>query len=358
MAAEKTKGTIDAREYMNLRKVLSDKDYYLDKQNSAEISDMIVLLKDAVCGGPPEKVTADNRHEASILALYRENRQKACANLSEGDRKSKNLSKETIDTLKVYADFCFYHEHPELFNDLCMAVYNDAAPVKFGPIEMPGSTTFPRTYESTYRMLFYDRIRARAKDGTKAELFSPDIYPFIEDFMDKFEKGEPTSFYDAYAAFENFKGAFLLRQFSTGRRVVTHIETDLKRLYYFTSEAFDAERIAADSSGGMKIEENSAAPELARDMSRYSYYREPDPQTAHKNIVRRAFFDAIAKAGELPREVTAEDARTYSLRECLNDMGPEEFLSTADAAFFMHDNPREYKEFLLVQKLYDGSAQQ
>ena len=355
MVEKKTKQSIDGREYMNLRKVLADRDHYLNPDaGSAELEDLMVLL--SLAANPSEDYAG--KRQAAIAALYRERRKTALEEIAAYQEAGKTLTRTTVDTLKTYADLCFYHARPELFSVLCRAVRDADAPVRFGPLEIPGSDSFPDTFDSTYRMLFYDK-KTKQREGKGIVNFWPGRYYAIQDaYTSHFAKGVPTDFYDAFASYQFFEEQYLTQRAEAGEAVETHENTDGRRLEYYASEAFEADRIAQDPSNGLKIEESAEAPELARDMSRYSYYREKDPETAHRNIVRRAFFDAIAKAGELPQEVTAEDARTYSMRECLDIIGAAEFLNTADAAFFMHGDPREYNAFLLVQKLYDASAQQ
>ena len=96
---------------------------------------------------------------------------------------------------------------------------------------------------------------------------------------------------------------------------------------------------------------------LAREMSKYSYYKTTDKEVFNRNIVRRAFFDAIVETGHLPAEVTAENARRYSLAECLEIMGIETFLNTADAAFYMHRFVGDNIRFQTLRELFDKQAE-
>ena len=352
MESNKTTG-IDVREYMNLRKVLADKDYYLKQaeEDGTTVYDLMLLLRYAPVGfsSSIEDFWAEHEYEKQSVTLLNRilHHNNARINLANHILNGGEIEKETIDVLKVYADICFYYEHKNLFNKLLHAVSGEESSIPFGPIQMSCEGTFPRTYELAYRMLFFSGAHLDRDAEDQLYYHRTPSPKEMDNYWKQFESGTPSSASLAYLIFLTYKEIFIRQQHNMDDSDPFHSEKE-KLWEYYTGIHFD---------GNFNTDEPSTEPLLARDMSKHSYYKATDKEVFNRNIVRRAFFDAIVETGYLPAEVTAENDRQYSLGECLEIMGIETFFNTADAAFYMHRFAVDNIRFQTLRELFDKQAE-
>ena len=352
MESNKTTG-IDVREYMNLRKVLADKDYYLKQaeEDGTTVYDLMLLLRHAAVGLPsdPEEFWAEHEYGKQSVTLLNliQQREKARINLIDHIMNDVEIMEETIDVLKVYADICFYSEHEYLLNKLLHAAAGEESSIPFGPIQMPCEGMVPKTYELTYRMLFFSDVHSGRDAADQLYYHRTPSPKEMDNYWKQFESGTPSSASLAYLIFLTYKEIFIRQQHNMDDWDPFHSEKE-KLWEYYTGIHFD---------GNFDMDEPTAEPLLARDMSKHSYYKATDKEVFNRNIVRRAFFDAIVETGYLPAEVTAENDRQYSLGECLEIMGIETFFNTADAAFYMHRFAVDNIRFQTLRELFDKQAE-
>lgn len=350
---------VDLERYVTFRKLIADIVWYRKTRRIDELSvqvaqhsDMDIFLH---CGDDKaviEKINADRRNSSIELAnnpdciLYVMD----CRDV----RIKTSISNETLKTLKIWSDACFYRDRPRAFEMLMSSTFNAGTIIKYDPLELNSNDISDEDSErgnTVRRMLCYHMIGLWNQKGDSIFIDSP---TFDIAYLCKALKRGLVEKELALLAYDIIKNYNLKISFETGEiENPFKWENDIYKYYY--GHEFDEKLIGNNEAGKISLIEKPEDNCLATQMSKLSYTGDSIPwETRFKKEFLRKLFDDVIKTGEIPSEVFLDISNcSVELKEFVQMHGTSELIQTLDAAFFMISNPKIYDSFKTVQCFCD-----
>lgn len=345
------KDVLTSEQYLTLRKVLADIVWY---RHTDRIDELSVQVKKH----SKQEIYLHNNSEKTVMKLVEANHKAGISELISAASNLSSISEDTLESVKVWADMCFYKDNPKAFEMLVASTFNEGTKVKAGPLEFDSSSISDEDAfrgDITRRMLYYNSVPCGIEEKDVAFLASPGAAASM--FYTAYKAGEPMNDLDAMLMYDIFVNQNVEDAHRKGSGVDPHkVESDIYREYI--GDAFDDETLMTVVDGDMTTAKQPEDNCLATHMSRLSYSVVSQPEDIRKkNEFFREVFDTVMTTGEVPAAVTLKNSgRRETLRSFVADKGASELLQVLDAAYFMNTHDRERKEFIRQRRLCDAFA--
>lgn len=345
--------TLSFDQYMTLRKLMADIVWY---RRTGRIDELSVQLKKNA--GTPMYLHCNDAKviERGVVANHKAAMSEIMSSVSE----LSDISEETLGTLKVWSDMCFYMKNPRTFDLLCSATFNDSISLQYGPLEIQ-SNMIPDDLathgEAIRRMNYYSRIQC-GEHGNDF-MFLASMGSNMADCYQAFRDDVPMDENDALLMYDLY--AYQYGDTLAKKGEAEHPYQWESNLYkYYMGQDFSEEDLSTLLEAEGKDLKNIRVEDkcLATHMSKLSCSPSFQPaDLVAKNGFLRGIFDAVARTGYLPAAInttTGNGRNRQTVRSFVNKYGPEELIPVLDAAYFMSVNDWERKMFYTQRRICDN----
>lgn len=343
------KDKLDLDNYVIMRKVLADIEWYREKECIDELA--VQVAKQTGKNVPlhyggnkkfiENKVNAD--HKAGMSELV-----SSMSDLSD-------ISDETLDSIKVWSDMCFYIHNPQSFDYLCSATFNDDIEMTYGPLKFKLSQVpvdQRKQGDTVRRMLYYPKLPCG--DNCEDVIFLTSAGQVIGEFYQAYKAGEPMDESDAILVYDLYLNQKQEREFEEGIADAPYRwESDMYKDYVGMN--IDEDKLMKSVDGPATAESLPEDNCLATRMSRLAYSTISQPEDIrNKREFLRNMFDVVMKTGSLPAAIIPKNGgERETVRGFMNKYGPHELFVALDAAYFMNSNTYERKMFSMQRNACD-----
>lgn len=338
-------------QYMTLRKLLADIAWYKEKGRIDELS--VQVKKNT-----GRSVYLHFNDEKAIERMVTANHKAATAELTASVSEMSSISEDTLDTIKIWSDMCFYVKNPRTFDFLCSATFNESISLSYGPLEIDSNAISDEEAlhgDAVRRMCYYPRIPC-GEHGTDF-MFLASMGSDIMDCYTAFKNGVPIDENDALLMYDLYVNQYGEAANQRGEAEKPYQwESDQYKYYMgvdFAEKDFASILDADDKKVvNAKLEDTC----LATHLSKLSYSMTFQPSDiAAKNKFLRGVFDVVSQTGYLPVAIvkSGKGNTRETIRGFVNKYGPEELIPVLDAAYFMNVNEYDRKMFNMQRRVCD-----
>lgn len=340
-------------QYMTLRKLMSDIVWY---KRTGRIDELSVQLRKHTGTAVYLHCNDEKVIERTVAANHKAAMSEMMSSVSE----LSNISEDTLDTLKVWSDMCFYMKNPRTFDLLCSATFNESISLHYGPLEIKSDMVpdeLASHGDAIRRMNYYARIPCGEHGNDFMFLASmgskmADCYQAFRDDV-PMDENDALLMYDLYA----YQYGETLAKTDGGAKPYQW-ESDLYKYYMgedFSEDDFSALLDVEDKDlRSIQIEDNCLATHMSK-LSCSPSFQPPD--LVAKNGFLRGIFDTVSRTGYLPAAIKTAGGNGYNrqtVRSFVNKYGPEELIPVLDAAYFMSVNDYDRKMFNMQRRICDS----
>ena len=339
---------LDLDSYVLMRKVLADIAWYREKGCIDELS--VQVMKNT---GKEVPLHYDNKNfiERKVNADHKAGIGELVSSMSD----LSVISDETLDSIKVWSDMCFYIHNPQSFNYLCSATFNDDITMSYGPLKFNLSQVpdeMQAQGDTVRRMLYYPKLPCG--DNCEDVIFLTSAGQAIGEFYNAYKSGVPMDESDAILVYDLYLNQKQERDFEQGISEAPYRwEADKYKEYVGMNLDEDELMRNVDSP----ITPNSIPEDncLATHMSRLSYSPVSQPEDIRKKKeFLRNMFDVVMKTGSLPAAIIPKGGgERETVRGFMKKYGPKDLFPVLDAAYFMNSNTYERKMFCMQRNACD-----
>ena len=335
--------------YVIMRKVLADIAWYREKGCIDELS--VQIMKNDSSKKIPLHYENKKFIESKVNADHKAGMSELVSSMSD----LSDISEETLDSIKVWSDMCFYMRNPKSFDYLCSATFNDDITMTYGPLKFNLSQVSDEEMvrgDTVRRMLYYPKLPCG--DDCEDVIFLTSAGQTIGTFYNAYKSGSLMDESDAILVYDLYVNQRDERAYMDGEADAPY-RWESDRYKEYVGMSIDEDKLMRSVDGPITADSIPEDNCLAVHMSRLSYSTVSQPEDIRKkNEFLRNMFDVVMKTGELPAAIIPKNGgERETVRGFLNKYGPQELFPVLDAAYFMNSNKYERKMFCMQRNACD-----
>lgn len=340
-------------QYMTLRKLMADMQWY---KRTGRIDELSVQVKKYTGRNVYLHCNDEKLIEKKVISDHKAAMSELMSSMSE----LSGISDDTLETIKVWSDMCFYIKNPRTFDLLCSSTFNEKISLQYGPLEFTSDAISEEEAmhgDAVRRMMYYPRIPC----GEKGEdfLFMASMGSTIGDCYTAFKDGVPMDENDALLMYDLYANQHAEAAYERGEGGKPY-EWESNRYKYYMGADFSEEEFADILDGGgknsiLKFEDTCLATHMSKLFCSKSFQ---PADIVEKNSFLRGVFDVVSQTGSLPAAIvnqsTKDSITRRTVRSHTNKYGVNEIIPLLDAAYFMSANRYDRKMFNMQRRVCDS----
>lgn len=345
------KDKLNLDQYVILRKLISDIAWY---RKTGRIDELVVQVEKHT----GRKVPIHNNDKNMVMKKIESDHKAGASELVSSMSKLSDVSEDTVDSLKIWSDMCFYINNPRMLDYLCASTFNDGTNIEYGPLVFHSNDISDKEAlhgDGVRRMLYYPKLPV-GEDGDDFIFFTT-AGTDVGAFYSAFKNGTPIDENDAVLMYDMYQNQYLERLYANGMGENPHSwESDTYK--YYSGMDFDVDDMLSYIDADISVKKQPEDICLATHMSRLSASIVSQPEDIRKkNEFVRGIFDVVMQTGNLPAAITHKNTgKRQTIREFVDKYGAETLLPVLDAAYYMSSNKYDRKMFSTQRKVCDTFA--
>ena len=338
-------------QYLTLRKVMADIVWY---RQSDRIDELSVQVKK----NSTQDIHLHNNSEKTIVALIERDHEATISEVMPAIANSSAISQKSIDSIKIWADMCFYRNNPKAFELLLSSSFNDGVNIKLGPFEFNSNDVSDKEAllgDDIRRVLLYPKVDCSEDGQDKA--FIPPSNATTDSFHTAYRSLAAINDFDATVVYDILK--LQAAEYAYSKKLGPDPHKWESELYsYYACRDFDEDNLMKVVDGDMATAKQPEDNCLATRVSKLSYSIVSQPDDIRfKNEFYRELFDTIVQTGEIPPAVTFKSTgRRETLRSFVSAHDINDLFPVLDAAYFIYRHADERTNFNVKRRICDRFA--